>query len=120
MRKLLSTIAIVAGVTGIAGGAQAFSGPASVEAPDSNVVLASHGSCGWYAITVCTRGWSGAKRATYKYGGYVVNTSHISGFRNGWKCAVKGPTSKWRAKKLARKARHHGAYSAYVKHGCGH
>lgn len=80
----------------------------------------TYAACGWYAISVCSKSYSSAKHATYKYGGYVINTSNAKypNFRGGWYCAVRGAFSKRKARHVKRKMRHHGAYSAYIKNAC--
>lgn len=77
-------------------------------------------ACGWYAISVCSRGRGRARRAANRYGGYVIDSSSEAypNFRPGWYCAVEGPTSKRQANQRKREMREDGADSAYIKNGC--
>lgn len=76
------------------------------------------GDCGWFAISVCTRGVGGARRAANRYGGRVIDTGDVGGFRPGWYCAVIGPTGKRAARAVKNDMRFAGARSAYIKQGC--
>lgn len=76
------------------------------------------GDCGWFAISVCTRGTGGARRAANRYGGRVIDTGDVDGFRPGWYCAVVGPTDKRSARSVKNDMRYAGARSAYIKQGC--
>ena len=77
-------------------------------------------ACGWYAISVCTRGRGGAGRAANTYGGYVIDSSSAEypNFSPGWYCAVDGPMGKRAANQRKREMRQDGASSAYIKNGC--
>lgn len=74
-------------------------------------------ACGWFAIYTCHRSYGAAKRVANKRPGYVVNTNHYPNFRNGWYCVASGPTSRRKAKHMARKNRWW-ASTSYAKRSC--
>ena len=73
--------------------------------------------CGWYAILGCSKSRSGAQRAAGN-GFAVIRTNDYPNFRNGWWCAVAGPTSKNSAWSIANDAKRGGVPDAYAKRGC--
>lgn len=77
-------------------------------------------ACGWYAISVCSRGRGRAQNAANRFGGYVIDSSSEAypNFQPGWYCAVEGPTSKRQARIRRREMRQDGATSSYIKNGC--
>jgi len=111
-----AALAVIVAVSGFA-----QSGPAEAHSSYYKHKHKAKYSCGWYAISVCSKSYYGAKKGTHHFGGRVINTSHSAypNFRNGWYCAVRGPFyKKHRAHHVKRKMRDHGAYSAYVKRAC--
>lgn len=86
--------------------------------PGALHLVSDGGDCGWFAISVCTRGTGGARRAANRYGGRVIDTGDVGGFRPGWYCAVVGPTDKRSARGVKNDMRFAGARSAYIKQGC--
>ncbi|MBI1384804.1 MAG: hypothetical protein GC150_07840 [Rhizobiales bacterium] len=118
--RLVACGALLAVMTGAAGAASVSEGtattPSSQPAGSYQVAYA----CGWYAISVCSKGYNSAQKGANRYGGYVIHTSHpdYPNFRNGWYCAVVGPTSKSAAQGTARYMRSIGAHTAYAKNAC--
>lgn len=121
MQRILATATTLLAATGLAVSAHAFSAPPAQPQAQSPVVKVSDGhySCGWFAITVCSKSYSGAQKGANRYGGYVIDTDDIDGFRGGWQCAVMGPSSKSKARSRRNQAKRNGASSAYIKRGCG-
>lgn len=113
MKLLKATaLAVILAATGLA--------QSSTAQAHSSVYKKHAHSCGWYAISACSKSYYSAKQAAHRFGGRVINTSNYKypNFRNGWYCAVRGPFHKSRAHRVKRKMRHHGAYSAYIKRPC--
>ncbi|MBI1383528.1 MAG: hypothetical protein GC150_01260 [Rhizobiales bacterium] len=84
----------------------------------SLVPVSDNGNCSWFAITVCSRNWQGAQTGVDNYGGEVIDTNDVDGFRPGWFCAVYRGYDKADAEDFENQARRRGATTAYVKHGC--
>jgi hypothetical protein len=85
---------------------------------DNLVRVSDGGDCGWYAISVCTRSRRGARRGASDFGGRVVDTGNVDGFRPGYYCAVMGPSNRRRAENRMWRMQDAGASSAYIKQGC--
>ncbi|MGB0843932.1 MAG: hypothetical protein ACPGVN_04230, partial [Alphaproteobacteria bacterium] len=77
-------------------------------------------TCGWFALTVCSRQKREANKASNRYGGYTIFTqrARFPNFSAGYYCSVQGPTTKTLANRAKNRARSLGAGSAYIKNSC--
>jgi hypothetical protein len=118
VRGITLAALMVAASTASASQSSVGNAEAKISPPAGSYQVAQ--ACGWYAISVCTRGRGGAQRAANNYGGYVIDSSSQAypNFRGGWFCAVEGPSNKRAANRRKREMRQEGARSAYVKNGC--
>ncbi|MEO1695475.1 MAG: hypothetical protein AAFR55_09580 [Pseudomonadota bacterium] len=85
----------------------------------SGTAAASDGPvCNWYAINTCSRSRNEAVRGANRYGGLVIRTDNVDGFRAGFWCAVVRSETKTGARRMARTMRRKGSSTAYIKEGC--
>ena len=117
--------AMIAGVIGSAMTLSAEAMPVQPQPAPQNqsmIVQVSDGEyCDWFAIINCSkkRG-SAVKKAASRLGGKVIHTDDIDNFRDGWYCAVIGPSGKSQANRNRKQARNAGYKSAYIKEGCNY
>ncbi len=114
MNPTIRCAALAAGITALA----SFAAPATAQtaaAPDGSYKVAQ--ACGWYVVLGCFQRHSAAQRRANNIGAYVIDTNDYPNFSNGWYCAVDGPHSKRKAKRLRRSWR--GTVGdAYYKSAC--
>ncbi|MEM7302388.1 MAG: hypothetical protein AAF468_14995 [Pseudomonadota bacterium] len=81
------------------------------------VSQASAQSASWFAIGGCFQSYRAANRRAAQLGVDVADTNDYPNFRDGWYCAVSGPSSKRNAQRTQRYFKNQGIHDAYIKRG---